>query len=343
VTSSRQWFPDAQSGVRSGHPRWLLSAAAGVALAVVMTSAAAAVPASESDVGAAITTRVFDRATGEPVQGVCVLAMPVLTFSLPNACPSRSGGGGRVTVEVPGPGQYNLFALPKLDSPYGAQWVGPDGGTGAQKDARRLTLAAGETKSAPHVLLDPRAMIRGQLMLRSGVPVDAPAVAIAAPAPGARTAERQASVGDDGSFMIDWVGPYGWPLLFWGDNFAFQWSGDSATRVRADPVLATVGESVPVTHFLRHGARFQVRIHSGPIAADRQLVVYNAGTGEHVGTVTISGQDIVGRLRISGGQQVKMQCHCARGELWYGGTDFATAIPIKVGHTELLLLDLCDP
>ncbi|GGM66565.1 hypothetical protein GCM10011608_59830 [Micromonospora sonchi] len=70
-------------------------------------------PSEGPSVAAAITTRVFDRSTGEPVKGVCVLVMPALTFRLPNTCPTRSGGGGRATLRVPEPGQYNLLALPK--------------------------------------------------------------------------------------------------------------------------------------------------------------------------------------------------------------------------------------
>ncbi|WBB99726.1 hypothetical protein O7543_04405 [Solwaraspora sp. WMMA2080] len=318
-----------------------MSVAAGVALAVVMTSGAAAVPASESDVGAAITTRVFDRATSEPVKGVCVLAMPVPTFSLPNACPARSGGGGRVTVDVPGPGQYNLFALPKLDSPYGAQWVGPDGGTGRQQDARRVTLAAGETKRVAQILLDPRATISGVVDHWAGDP--AGLISIAQPELDVHQEPRSVPVDVDGTFDIDWVGPYEWPLLFRPQLDWALWSGQVGNRLLAETVPAVVGGSADRYTFRTlqfRGAAFGVQVSSLPTGQAGRVVFYNSATRDVMGVGEFDGGKNAARARVVGGQQVKVECHCPDGTRWYGGTDFASATPIAVAYYEGINLDM---
>ncbi|MDG4771150.1 hypothetical protein [Solwaraspora sp. WMMD792] len=341
MTSSRQWFPDAQSGVRSGHPRWLLSAAAGAALAVVMTSGAAAVPASESDVGAAITTRVFDRATGEPVKGVCVLAMPVLTFSLPNTCPSRSGGGGRVTVEVPGPGQYNLFALPKLDSPYGAQWVGLDGGTGRQQDARRVTLTTGETKRVSQILLDPRATISGRVDHWAGDPSGL--VSVAPIQLDVHREQRSVPVNVDGTFEIDWVGPYEWPVLFRPQDGPAQWSGRVGNRLIAEVVPAVVDGSADRYTFrtLRfRGAGIRVQVRSLSIGPPGRVVFYNSATRDVMGVGEFDESHNSAGATIIGGQQVKIECQCPDGTRWYGGTDFADATPVVAAYYAGINIDM---
>jgi len=297
-----------------------------------MSSAAAATPASESDVGAAITTRVFDRATGEPVKGVCVLAMPVLTFSLPDDCPARSGGGGRVTVQVPGPGQYNLFALPKLDSPYGAQWVGPDGGTGRQQDARRVTLAAGESKRVAQVLLDPRATISGRTD-----PGDLPGlVSIAAPNPDVADDARVLPIDPDGSFDIDWVGPYEWPLLFRLDGEELQWSGRVGNRLLAETVPALPGGSADRYRLYEshNEARLFVQMaDTAPPCLDLRVFYRNAATGDVMGGTGYS------RL-MAGGQQIKVEYQCDGETRWYGGTDFDTATAVVVKYFDWIRLYL---
>jgi hypothetical protein len=303
--------------------RGLFSAAVGVALATVMAGGAAAAPTTDTGSVTTLTTRVFDRATGEPVKGVCVLAMPVLTFHLPKACPARSGGGGRVTVEVPGPGQYTLFALPKPDSPYGAQWVGPDGGTGRQQDARRVTLAAGETKRVAQVLLDPRATISGWIH-----PRELPGlVSIAAPNPEVDDA-RVLPINPDGTFDIDWVGPYEWPVLFRLDGEALQWSGGVGNRLIAETIPAVPGGSADRYRF-HPGyteARMAVQMANGaPPCPDRRVFYRNVATRDVMGGTGLTGL-------LAGGQQIKIEYQCAGETRWYGGTDFDSATPIVVKY-----------
>ncbi|WP_326553479.1 hypothetical protein [Micromonospora sp. NBC_01813] len=330
-----------RSTTRSSHPRRLFVAVAGVALAAVMSSAAAATPTADVDPGATITTRVYDRATGEPVKGVCVLAMPVPTFTLPKVCPARSGGGGRVTVEVPGPGQYNLFALPKLDSPYGAQWVGPDGGTGRQQEARRVTLGEGETKRVAQVLLDPRATISGRVDHWAEDPSGL--VSVAPIQLDVHQEQRSVPVDVDGTFDIDWVGPYEWPLLFRPQLEWALWSGQVGNRLLAETVPAVVGGPAD-RYTLRtsrlRGAAFGVQVSSFPTGQAGRVVFYNSVTGDVMGVGEFDGSRNSARVLVVGGQQVKVECHCPDGTRWHGGTDFASATPIAVAYNEGINLDM---
>ncbi|MFY1650318.1 hypothetical protein ACN27J_05400 [Solwaraspora sp. WMMB762] len=280
-----------------------------------------------------------DRNTGARVAGVCVFATPVRVFSIPAQCRPNSGRTGRVSIDLPGPGSYHLFALPAPGSPYGAQWVGPDGGTGVQSEARRITVAAGEIKSVPAVLLDLRATITGYMVPRKGEIVGG-VVGVAAPPPGAYQGARETPIDDDGAFTIDWVGPYHWPLMFRGDNLAVQWSGGVAGRAQADLVPAVVGTPEPATYRLRYGGELTVHILDGPTSAGRQLVLYNSGSGEHAGSVAIGDEATWGYLRVSGGQHVKIRCRCTGGDRWYGGSDFATATSVRVRHRDWLNLIL---
>ncbi|WFE28364.1 hypothetical protein O7623_03885 [Solwaraspora sp. WMMD791] len=304
--------------------RWPIAAVVGVAVTAGITSGAAAAPVTDPGSGTAITTRVFDRATGEPVKGVCVLALPVPTFSLPKACPARSGGGGRVTVQVPGPGQYNLFALPKLDSPYGAQWVGPDGGTGRQQQARRVTLAAGETKRVAQVLLDPRATISGWTHPRELPGV----VSIAAPDPDVANDPRTTPIRPDGTFDIDWVGPYEWPVLLRLDGEAIQWSGGVGNRLIAETVRAVPGGSADRYEF-HPGyteARLFVQMANGaPPCPDLRVFYRNVATRDVMGGTGLTSL-------LAGGQQIKIEYQCAGETRWYGGTDFDSATPVVVKY-----------
>lgn len=308
------------------------------AVAVVTPSAAAADGGSTTT--ATITTQLFDRATGAPVGKVCVLAISVYTTGVPQVCPARSGGGGRVTVPVSEPGSYNLFVLPNVDSPYGAQWVGPNGGTGTQLDARRITLAAGESKRAPKVLLDPRATISGQVTAETGAIVGGVADLFA---PSANTGHnpRQAPLDGDGTFSIDWAGPYGWPVVFRGDNIAQQWSGPVATRRRADLAPATVGDPQPVSYHLRTGAQITVTVPDVPVRTDRRLLFFNAHTRELVGAVSLGSEFITATQLISSGQFVRIQCLCDGTVRWYGGgASFEQARYVRARHRDVLHLTL---
>ncbi|MEV4629876.1 hypothetical protein AB0J90_26785 [Micromonospora sp. NPDC049523] len=284
--------------------------------------------------GATITTRLVSRATDLPVPNICVFATPVLSFSWPDLCPARSDADGRVQVEVSAAGAYNLFVLPDSGSRYGAQWVGPDGGTGSQKTARRITLDTGETTPVPKIKLDDRATIVGQRRPGPGPQIVNGTVGIVSPTPDNRRDLRYSPIADDGSFRIDWLGPYEWPLLFKSDQHPYQWSGQVGNRLLADLVPATVGATEPYLFRLSSGTYVGVRIPDEPPGPLR-LLMRNVVTGEVVAVGEDDDASHHVRPMVLGGQQVKWECLCPSGVRWHGGTDFASATPVVI-HTMTL-------
>jgi hypothetical protein len=275
---------------------------------------------------ARITTTVTDRATGAPVGGVCVLAMQPTRFEFPGRCEHRSAADGTVTVSVATPGAYRLFALPDRSSPYGAQWVGATGGTGSQVFAQSVTAVAGSAVAGPSVLLDPRGTITGTVSTPDGSPINGGTVGVIGPDTGFGTDRRYARIGSDGSYQIDWLGPYRWPLIFQAQGWPYQWSGGIGNRLLARPVLAaTTGTTYDYT--LRAGATVSV---TGAQLAGGRAVAYNAITGDPMGI----GDGLAGiDVKVLGPQVVKIACDCGAGLNWYGGAGFADADAVFVPKT----------
>lgn len=306
-------------------------------IAALVGAVAAASPgyAAASDTGEKIQTEVHDK-VGRRLAGICVFATAYPVFEFPDFCPARSDPSGAVAVPVPGPGTYNLFALPDSGSRYGAQWVGRHGGTGTQKQARRITVAAGETKQAPTIYLDRRATITGRV---TPGPLGNGTVGVVGPDPDGRRDPRYAPLATDGAFTIDWLGPYSWPLLFQADGYAYQWSGGVGNRLLAELVPATVEPSSTYWYPLRRGAEATVVIPDEPGAG--RLVIRNVATQDPVGLIDHHNWVEGKQFRVLSGQQVKLQCLCATADRWHGGTDFASAVPEVVrdsGWQELIYL-----
>ncbi|MFI6761745.1 collagen binding domain-containing protein [Micromonospora sp. NPDC050417] len=274
-----------------------------------------------------ITTRIIDRATGAPVANMCVFVVTPKTFAFPDGCGGRSDSTGAVTVRLPAPGAYNLFVLPDPASPYGAQWVGSTGGTGSQNDARRVNVTAGETKVVPKIQLDPRGTITGSVTSATGQPVHGGRVSIVGPDLGSGTSTRISPVAPDGSYRVDWLGPYRWPLLFTATDHAYQWSGGVGNRLNAELVSVPAGGTTDFDYTLKQGTNMVVTV---PTESDYgRLVVRNVGSADPVGLVDTDTPGAGIHLRVIGGQQVKVQCDCGPNR-WYGGTDLASATPVAI-------------
>ncbi|WP_326554069.1 hypothetical protein [Micromonospora sp. NBC_01813] len=286
--------------------------------------------------GPGIRTTVVDAVTSEPVTDICVFAVPVFTFSFSDVCPSRSDSRGRVNVSVPGTGSYNLFALPDSGSPYGAQWVGQTGGTGTQKNARWFTFTADDIKPGPTIQLDPRSLAIGSVTGTDEAPVVNGTVGIVAPIPDGSRDPRYSLVAEDGSYTIDWLGPYEWPLLFKADGYPYQWSGHVGNRLRAELVDADIN-AVPYEYQLEAGTTVNIEIADPPQGPGR-IVLHNVSTKDPVGMVELDEAQTSASLAILPRQQVKIHCVCS-GELrWHGGTDFtsATGEPIRTNGPQTI-------
>ncbi|WP_329109584.1 carboxypeptidase regulatory-like domain-containing protein [Micromonospora sp. NBC_01699] len=277
---------------------------------------------------ARITTRVTDRASGAPVGDICVVALPVKTFPFPGGCSGVSDPTGAATLRVSESGAYNLLVLPEPGSDYGAQWVGSTGGTGTQQTARRVTVAAGEVRAVPKIKLDPRGTISGTVTGATGAPVQAGSVSIAGPdLSGSGHGNRGSQVAADGSYEIDWLGPYEWPLLFSAADHAYQWSGTVGNRLNADPVSVQAGATTDFDHTLTQGTNLVVTAPGEPGVC--RLVVRNAVTSDGAGLVHNYSPTSGTPLRILGGQKVKIELTCGSTR-WYGGTDLASATAVTI-------------
>ncbi|MFV2018153.1 hypothetical protein [Micromonospora sp. LOL_023] len=217
-----------------------------------------------------------------------------------------------------------------MDSPYGAQWVGPAGGTGRQQEARRVTLAEGETKRVSRVLLDPRATISGWVFSYRG----STWVSIAASNPDIQNDPRETQVRPDGTFEIDWVGPYEWPLLFRLERGSMQWSGWIGNRLLAETVPAGSAERFEFYPSAGQEARTFVHPAQGaPPCSQLRVFFRNVATRDVMGG---SGSTFL----LTGGQQIKVEYQCDGETRWYGGTDFDTATPVVVKYWDWIRLSL---
>ncbi|NUT23560.1 MAG: PEGA domain-containing protein [Hamadaea sp.] len=272
---------------------------------------------------AKISTTVVDRATGQPVADVCVFPETKLNFVITDGC-VRSGNDGKVDAYV-NPGEYELFALPPRGSAYGAQWVGPNGGTGVQTDAAILTATEGQAVAAPAIKLDRAGTITGTVTSSTGAVQTQGYVGIVQPDFGSGADIRYTPISSNGVYTVDYLGPYKWPLYFTAAGHANQWSGGTGNRRLADLVKVRPGQTTTYDYRLKQGTKVTIT-WSG--TGGGRFLARNAVTGDIVGIRDgSSGTPVIAELFVIGPQRVKLQCYCGAeaSPLWHGGTDFATA------------------
>jgi len=277
-----------------------------------------------------ITTKVVDRKTGHAVSGVCVFVATKTSFVFPDGCPARSDESGNVTLNVDDPGTYNVFVLPARGSAYGAQWVAASGGTGSQDEAVKIVVKAGKTVAAPRIKLDRHGTIAGKATSATGQPLVNGRVGILGPDTGAGADFRYVAVAPDGSYSVDFLGPYEWPLLFGAQDHAYQWSGGVGNRLKATKVKVTAGKTTKFSYKLKVGTDVTIT-YSGPLVNDNRYILMNAATGDVMGIVDGLVAPVSVHVRMIGPQTVKVGCYCGpTGFSWLGGTDFASATSVAI-------------
>ncbi|MEU8262921.1 carboxypeptidase regulatory-like domain-containing protein [Micromonospora sp. NPDC048999] len=191
------------------------------------------------EIGGRFNVQAVARATGAAA-GADVCFYAVLpnaggTSELPSVCTNKQGKG---TSDALAPGTYQLFVKPG-SSAYGAQWYTPEGGTGDQKQATKITIKAGKIARLDPAQLDPGGSITGVVRGPDGQPVEHVEVGVTAfdiPRPGSYAE----STNKEGKYTVWNLGPYEWPLLFTptGD-LPRQWSGATGNRFKAETVSVT--------------------------------------------------------------------------------------------------------
>jgi len=277
---------------------------------------------------AKITTKVVDKKTGLPVADVCVLKETSTKFLLHEGC-VRSDADGNVTVEVAEDGSYTLFALPDRGSKYGAQWVGAKGGVGSQAQAASVTAVSGQTVTAPTVKLDPSGVIKGKVASSVGAALSNGFVGAVQPDFGSGDDTRYSPIAADGSYTVDWLGPYKWPLFFTASDHAGQWSGGTGNRLAAESVQVRPGQTTVYDYTLQQGTSVKITLADGE---GGRFLVHNAVTGDILYIRDSSGTPVTVDVWILSAEQVKLHCYCGE-EIWHGGTDFASATAVTIPAT----------
>ncbi|MEV4415713.1 carboxypeptidase regulatory-like domain-containing protein [Catellatospora sp. NPDC049609] len=278
---------------------------------------------------AKIRTKVVDAATGAPIAGVCLFTATTDRFRLHEGCAGASGADGVATLETVAPGRYQIFALPPSGSPYGAQWVGQDGGTGDQRAAKSWTVTTGQVRDIQKIRMDRAGVVTGVVTGADGSPVTRGTVAVATPTIGDN---GRGAVGVDaqGRYTIGFLGPYQWPLSFQVPGHAWQWSGGQAKRHDAVPVAVRSGQTTTFDQRLKLGSEVWVTAAGAP--ADGFAAAYTVSTGDLAGYVHVPVGGAEAVYRVLGSQQVKLQYAGGDGanDGWYGGSGFASATPVRV-------------
>lgn len=302
---------------------------------------------------AAITTEVRDRATGTPVQGVCVIALPHFFGAVGyEDCKYRSDAEGKVVVGELDSDTYSLLAVPSLD--YGIQWVGDSGGTGSQYRSQQLTAVVGSTTQASQVRLDRAGTVTGTITdADTGEPIRyGNACASILPLRSGQSGVGGAScTTPEGTFELRGLGPYAWPIQYmatlYPKYYAWEWSGRAADRRSAKPVKVSVGQSTIANAALRSGGTLTGRNlekDGTPYFGFVDLWSYNAHTGDAAGPVE-SGYAGTYSLHGFASQQVKIKFWAeGHGFRWYpDAASFQEADPVRVTQGRDRTLDIILP
>jgi hypothetical protein len=277
------------------------------------------------DPAAAITTRVLDRTTREPVSYACVSALSTYFGGIENgSCAessdeptAESAADGTVRIgEIPA-GERRLFVQPN-DGVHGIQWVGAAGGTGSQYSARKINAIPGKMSTVAPILLDPQASLSGTFVAAAGGPLETTSFcATVMPGPEQGLPPGSSCGSADGTFTISGLGPYRWPVGFtdpWGSAYGVQWPGGS-DRSTAPTYQVTAGTKRDIgTKKIVKGRTLSGRIlHATgqPVGGYHSVMAFNARTGDYLGqswmgadyrVEPLIGQDV--KLRITSSDQL---------------------------------------
>lgn len=251
---------------------------------------------------AIITTTVVDRATGQPLANVCFSAYLPKQARLADGYGDCSDTTGRVSVGRLKSGSYRLFAFPR-NTAYGRQWVGPDGGTGDERQAAVVVATAGQTVTGPQIKLDRAGTITGRVTdAATGAPIENAFISVLTAHPGVGAGDAYPDA--DGRYTLERLGPYEWPVIVQSYGYASQWSGGAPSRYTATPVTVTAGSSATHDVALTAGSEVTGTVTNAdgvPFSYVR-IIAYNAETGDVAGVADTSQPQF--QMRVTGKQRV---------------------------------------
>ncbi|MFF5054528.1 carboxypeptidase regulatory-like domain-containing protein [Micromonospora sp. NPDC000663] len=251
--------------------------------------------------GAVITSTIVDKQTGAPVRDVCLDAYLPKQASLRDGYGECSDGNGRIQVGPLVGGTYKLFALPQ-EGAYGRQWVGAEGGTGDERQAVDVVATVGQVTAGPTVRLDPAGTVTGTVTDSTGKPLSSIDISVLTGHPGIGV--QDASTDKRGVYTIDRLGPYAWPLVFTGQPWASEWSGDATSRFTATPVTVTAGAAATQDAQLDQGVTLTgtFRTPDGTPYVGGYAIARSVDTGDIAGSGSINDGQF--EIRLKGPQRV---------------------------------------
>jgi hypothetical protein len=296
---------------------------------------------------AAIKTRVVDAATGAPLAGICARLVDAvwsgMSASMGQSCSDTDG-----SLEFgpyPGGWTVNLYAYlgsNPWEPPtvrYGDQWVSADGGTGDQRRAIKVKMVDRRTKVIPAVRMDPPATITGTVRdAVSGAPVSGVCAYPYAWHPGQGGIYGKHCSNAQGTYTIDDVGPYSWPVEYTpyrNSGYAWQWSGDVADRFAATYTRARVGAPATVDAGLVRGGSVVGTVTDGTeLVRGAYVAAYNRRTRDYAGP-TWAYSDSQGAFSLPGfrTQKLWVEYYAEEKGCWYGtGPAAPTPVPVTAGE-----------
>lgn len=193
-----------------------------------------------------------------------------------------------------------IFISGNRDKGYGAQWLGATGGTGDRRLAAVITPRQGETIAAPEIRLDPAGSISGVVRDRAtGTPLVGAHVRPFGIVTGLQmecssAPHYTACTGQDGSYRLDGLGPYSWPVEFAAAGHANQWSGGATDRFKATLVPVKPGSTTPLDASLGVEAKLTNFDRGSNPAQYWSVVAYHATTGDMVNSAGYTSPTIGG-------------------------------------------------
>jgi hypothetical protein len=293
--------------------------------------------------GGNVAITATDQVTGQSVPDACFSLRAIgRPESFGVGCTGADGRAAAHQAVVPG--TYQVFV--QAPGAYGHQWVGASGGTGDQKAAARIVVKRGKTASVPAVRLDRAGTVTGVVTGADGAPLRSVSVSYAALDSRAWGDPERVYTNAAGRYSFGKLGPYAWPLLFVGDGYPQQWSGNVGNRFKAVKIPVTAAGSSTYDMVLKRTSTLHGTLTP---AVDRvSLSAYNAITGDFVGTFghwDSENKATSYEILLAGGQQVQLRWEqygdVLTTEKWYANaSDISTATKIRIPASGVKTLNL---
>ena len=239
------------------------------------------------DPAAAIQTTVQAAADASVHPGACVSAVYPGASDTANVSCTQAADGSLLIGPLPA-AAVRLFAESSVPTTYGVQWVGPNGGTGDQRQAMKVNTVVGTVTTIPPIRFDGAGSITGFVYAVGGCLTSCVYIEPFGEQDGLRLDGFGTATTLNSSYTLTGLGPYAWPIEFGAlsGGFADQWSGNAPDRYSAVPVTVAAGGTsyYDVTMQSEGFVHGTVQMATGSQPANGYVVsARNAVTGDDIG------------------------------------------------------------